>query len=139
AAQTRPQALSLASALDAARRQSFTAQQYDARVAGAAARLTGAGKLMNPIASVGGHFGKNAAGTDEDYVLSQSFELGDKRRQRVLAASAERDAATLDRAATRLDLVFNVKSAYFEAQRADAARLLAQTGLDNAKKFAHAA
>ena len=62
--------------------------------------------------------GKNAAGTDEDYILSESFELGDKRRQRVIAARAERDAATFDRAGSRADLVFAVQSAYF-GRRAD--------------------
>src|SRR5947209_3987496 len=91
------ESITLAAAVRFARERSFTGRQYDARVAGAAARLTGAGKLMNPVASVVGHFGKNAAGTDEDYILSQSFELGDKRRQRVRAAAAERDAATFDR------------------------------------------
>lgn len=138
-AQANSQPLTLAAALSSARRQSFTAQQYDARLAGAAARLTGAGKLMNPVASIAGHFGKNAAGTDEDYILSQSFELGDKRRQRVRAASAERDAASLDRIAAENDLVHTVKSAYFEAQRADAARQLAQAALENARKFAQSA
>lgn len=133
------QRLSLSSALEFARQRSFVSQQYDARVMGAAARLTGAGRLLNPVASVGGHFGRNAAGTDEDYILSESFELGDKRRQRVLAARAERDAATLDRTAAQNDLAFSVKSAYYEAQRADAALQLARTALDNARKFAEAA
>jgi outer membrane protein TolC len=133
------QSLSLAAALANAQQRSFTGQQFDARFAGAAARLTGAGKLMNPVLSIGGHFGKNAAGTDEDYILSQTFELGDKRRQRVRAAAAEKDAASYDRMAASNDLVNSVKSAYFEAQRADAARQLAQAALDNAKKFAQSA
>ena len=136
---TNLQALSLINALTYAQQRSFVSQQYDARVTGAAARLTGAGRLINPVLSIGGHFGQNAAGTDEDYILSQSFELGDKRRQRVLAASAERDAASLDRQAAQNDLVYNVRSAYYEAQRADAARQLAQNALDNARKFAQAA
>lgn len=131
--------LSLAGALTFARERSFVSQQYDARVSGAAARLTGAGRLMNPVFSAGGHFGHDAAGTDEDYILSQSFELGDKRRQRVLAARAERDAAALDRTAAQNDLVYNVKSAYYEAQRVDAVRQLTATALENARKFAEAA
>jgi outer membrane protein TolC len=94
---------------------------------------------MNPVVSAGGHFGQNAAGTDEDYILSQSFELGDKRHQRVLAARAERDAADFDRSAALNDLIYNVKSAYYEAQRADASRQLARSALDNASKFAQAA
>lgn len=133
------QSLSLSTLLDFAQQRSFTMQQFDARVAGAAARLTGAGKLMNPVASVGGHFGKNAAGADEDYILSQTFELGDKRRQRARAAGAERDAASFDRMSAAAELANSVKAAYFEAQRADAARQLAQSALDNAKKFAQSA
>jgi outer membrane protein TolC len=136
---TKLQVLSLTDAVTFARQRSFLSQQYDARVAGAAARLTGAGSLLNPVLSAGAHVGQNAAGTDEDYILSQSFELGDKRRQRVLAARAERDAATFDRLTALNDLTYIVKSAYFEAQRADAARLLAQSALDNARKFAQAA
>jgi outer membrane protein TolC len=131
--------LTLLEAVSRAQTRSFVSQQYDARVAGAAARLTGAGKLQNPVASIGGHFGNNAGGTDEDYILSQSFELGDKRRQRVLAGRAERDAAVSDRTTARNDLAFTVQSAYFEAQRAEAARQLAQNALDNARKFAEAA
>jgi cobalt-zinc-cadmium efflux system outer membrane protein len=131
--------LTLAHALAMARQRSFVSQQSDARVAGAAARLTGAGQLMNPVLSIGGHFGQNAGGTDEDYILSQAFELGDKRRQRILSARAERDAAALDRAAALNDLAFSVKSAYHEAQRADAALGLAQGALDDARKFAQAA
>jgi outer membrane protein TolC len=133
------QALSIANAVSLGRSRSFLSQQYDARVAGAAARLTGASKLMNPVASIAGHVGHDAAGTDEDYILSQTFELGDKRRQRVLAATAERDAAAFDRAAALNDLAFTIKSAYFEARRADAAQALAQSALDNARKFAEAA
>ncbi len=133
------QSISLATALAYARERSSTAQQFDARVAGASARLTGAGKLMNPVLNIGGHFGKNAGGTDEDYILSQSFELGDKRRQRVRAAGAERDTAAFDRAAAQNDLANSVKAAYFEAQRADAARQLTQAALENARKFAQSA
>ncbi len=131
--------LSLAGALGLAQQRGFTPQQYDARVSGAAARLTAAGRLMNPVLSVAGHVGQNAAGTDEDYILSQSFELGDKQRQRVLAARAERDAAAYDRLAALNDLAFSVRSSYYEALRADANLQLAQTALDNAHKFAQAA
>ncbi len=122
-----------------AQSRSFTTQQYDARVVGAAARLTGAGRLLNPVLSIAGHVGQNTGGTDEDILLSESFELGDKRRQRVLAARAEREAVTLDRQAARNDLAFAVQSAYYEAQRSDAARQLALDALDNARKFAETA
>lgn len=134
-----PQGLALADALAMAQQRSFVSQQYDARVAGAAARLTGAGRLLNPVLSVGGHAGKNTGGTDEDILLSESFELGDKRNQRVRAARAERDAATFDRLTARNDLAYNVQSAYYEAQRAEAERQLAQDALANARKFAEAA
>ena len=133
------QTLALTDALNFAQQRSFTTQQFDARVVGAGARLTGAGRLLNPVASIAAHVGQNTGGTDEDYLISQSFELGDKRRQRVLAARAERESVTLDRQAARNDLVFAVQSAYYEAQRSEAARQLALDALDNARKFAETA
>lgn len=133
------QTLSLTEAIRMAQERSFISRQNDARVDGAAARLAGAGKLANPMGSIAAHFGKDTGGTDEDYILSQSIELGDKRHQRVLAGRAERDAAISDRAAARNDLTFSVQSAYYEAQRATAVRQLAQNALDNARKFAEAA
>ena len=129
----------LTDALNLAQSRSFVSQQYDARVAGAAARITSAGALLNPVFSIGAHVGKNTGGTDEDYLISETFELGDKARQRLRAARADREASLLDRQQARNDLVFNVQSAYFEAQRAEAERGLAQNALDNARKFAETA
>lgn len=131
--------LSLPDAIRMAQERSYTSQQYDARAVGAGARAAGAGKLLNPVISIAGHFGNNAAGTDEDYLISQSFELGDKRNQRIRAARADREAATTDRLAARNDLVFSVQSAYYEAQRAESEYQLAQNALTNAQKFAEAA
>ncbi len=138
-AATNAQTFSLTDALNLAQSRSFVSQQYDARVAGAAARITSAGALLNPVFSIGAHVGKNTGGTDEDYLISETFELGDKSRQRLRAARADREAATLDRQQARNDLVFNVQSAYFEAQRAEAERGLALNALDNARKFAETA
>lgn len=139
AATANVQTFSLTDALSLAQSRSFVSQQYDARVAGAAARITSAGALLNPVFSIGAHVGKNTGGTDEDYLISETFELGDKSRQRLRAARADREAATLDRQQARNDLAFNVQSAYFEAQRAEAERALALNALDNARKFAETA
>ena len=119
--------------------RSFVSQQYDARIVGAAALILRASALQNPVFSIAGHFGKDTGGTDEDYLLSQTFELGDKYRQRLRAARFALESSRSDRQAARNDLVFNVQSAYYEALRADANRQLAQNALENARKFADAA
>ena len=131
--------LSLTDAILLAKQRSYVTQQFDARVAGAAARTAGTRAFLNPTVSLGSHVGQDAAGTDEDVVVTQTIELGDKRRQRSRAAFAEQQAATFDRAGAQNDLVYNVKSAYYEALRADASRQLAQTARDNAVKIAQAA
>jgi len=136
---TAPRSLSLQAALELARQRSFVLRQFDARVVGASSRLSGAGALPNPQANFGGHAGKDAGSDDEDYILSQTIELGDKRRQRVRGAAADKEAAQFDREEALADLAYAVKSAYFEAARADAALKLAQAAAENAKKFADAA
>jgi cobalt-zinc-cadmium efflux system outer membrane protein len=131
--------LSIADALARAKQVSHVAAQFDARVASAAARASGARAIANPTASLGGHFGQNAGGTDEDVIVSQTIELGDKRRQRARAASAEQQAAAFDLAGAQNDLTYTVKAAYFEALRSDAGQQLARTALDNAAKVAQSA
>jgi len=72
-------------------------------------------------------------------LLTQTYELGDKRRQRVRAARAERQAAVADRADIGTNVQLATETAYFEALRADAESQLAQASLDSAKAFQKAA
>ncbi len=133
--------LSLVEAMRLAQQHSPLLQGATARVAGAEARIRGAGVPPNPSLSVGPHFGDSdsTGGTDEDYLLTQTFELGDKQRQRLHAARAEREAARAERLGTGSDLGFEVQSAYFESLRADAERQLAADALATAQAFAKAA
>lgn len=129
------QQLSLTDAIRLAQTHSPLSQGADARVVGADARLRGAGALPNPSLSLGTHVGKDTGGLDEDILLTQTVELGDKRRQRVRAARAERDAALAERTGTTSDLVFNTQSAYYEALRIDAERQQAMDALATAQAF----
>ncbi len=139
-AQTPPvQRLSLAEAIALAQTRSALVRASDARVGGANARVSGAGALANPTLSLAQPFGQNTGGLDEGTYLTQTFELGDKRRQRVRAARGERDAAVADRAGTQSDLAYAAQSAYFEALRAGSERQLAADALTNAQEFAKTA
>jgi cobalt-zinc-cadmium efflux system outer membrane protein len=131
--------LALAEAVRLAQQHSPLAQGAEARARGAEARLRGAGALPNPSLSLAQPFGKNTGGTDEDILLTQTVELGDKQRQRRRAARAEREAALAERAATTFDLVLTAQTAYYEALRADAERRLAADALATAQTFAQAA
>lgn len=134
-----PQRLSLAEAVRLARLRSPLAQSAEARVQGAKARAQGAGALQNPGLTLAQPFGQNTGGLDEGIVLSQTIELGDKRRQRVYGARADRDAALADQTGTTLDLTLNAQSAYYDALLADAERQLAADALTTAQAFAKAA
>ncbi len=131
--------LSLAEAIRLAQERNPQVSGANARVLGAEARLRGAGALTNPTLSLAQPFGKDTGGLDEGIILTQTFELGDKRRQRVLSARAERDAASAGRAGTRSDLEFAVKSAYFEALLAENESRLAEDALTVSKAFNKAA
>lgn len=131
--------LSLAETVRLALQHSPLAQGAEARARGAEAHLRGAGTLPNPALSLAQPFGKNTGGTDEDILLTQTVELGDKQRQRRRAARAEREAALAERAATTSDLVLTAQTAYYEALRADAERQLAEDALAAAQAFAQAA
>jgi outer membrane protein TolC len=131
--------LSLAEAMRLAQARSPLASAAEARVRGAGARLQGAGALAGPLLSIAHGVGQNTGGLDEDYLLSQTIELGDKRRQRVRAARAEHEAALAERAGTGHDLTFAAQSAYYEALRADAERQQAAESLTTAQTFATAA
>ncbi len=131
--------LSLSEAVQLAQTRSPLSRAGEARVAGAEARLKGAGALPNPVLTLAQPFGRNTGGLDEGTVLTDTFELGDKRRQRIRASRGERDAFLADRSGVGLDLAFNAQSAYFEALRAEAEKALAVAALQNAQAFAKAA
>lgn len=138
-AQQPSRSLSLAEAVRLAQTYSPLGRGAVARVTGANARLQGAGALQSPTLSLAHGAGQNTGGLDEDVLLTQIIELGDKRRQRVYSARAERDSALAERAGTQNDLAFGAQSAYFEALRADAERQLAADTLANTQAFAKAA
>jgi cobalt-zinc-cadmium efflux system outer membrane protein len=131
--QARP--ISLTEAMRLAQSASLTARQANAKVAGAVARLQGAGAPPNPVLSLAQPFGQNTGGLDEDVLLTQTYELGDKRRQRVRAARAEQSAAIADLADTGTSIQLAAESAYFDALRADAEQKLAQETLATARAF----
>lgn len=131
--------LSLSDALRMARERSPLSRQQNARVRGAEARVRAAGAPPNPALILTQPLGKNTGGLDESILLSQTIELGDKRRQRVRAARAERDAAAAEQTGSSIDLAFAVQSSYYEALRAEAERHLAADALTVVQTFAKVA
>lgn len=107
----------------------------DARLAGAVAKAKGAGALASPTISLAQGFGKDTGGLDEDVLVTQTIEFGDKRTQRVRAANAEKDAAKSLRRDTLTDLSFTVESAYFDALRSEQDRRLASETLASAQRI----
>jgi cobalt-zinc-cadmium efflux system outer membrane protein len=99
------------------------------------ARLRSAGALQSPQLAVATHAGQNAAGLDEDIVLTQTIELGDKVRQRIRSARAERDSSVAAKRQTLADLANSAKSAYFEALRSEADREISAKSLEAAQDF----
>jgi cobalt-zinc-cadmium efflux system outer membrane protein len=134
-----PKPLSVSEAVRLSAQHSATVRQSDAKVTGAVARVRGAGALANPTIILAQPFGQNTGGLDEDITVTQTVELGDKRRQRVYSAKAERDAALAERVGASADLAYNVRAAYYDAARAEADRSLAADALKNAQAFAQAA
>ncbi|HEY3268375.1 MAG TPA: TolC family protein [Armatimonadota bacterium] len=134
-----PVSLSLADAIHLAREHSPTLRAAAARIAGANARVRAAGLPPNPSLALAHGAGHDAAGLDEDVVLSQTLELPGKTAPRVRSARSERQAALAGQAGTAQDLTFSVQAAYYEALRADAERQLAADALATAKAFETAA
>lgn len=134
-----PPHLSLAEAIQRAQAHSYTAQGAQSRITGARARLLAAAAFTNPILLLSTFAGQDTGGLDENILLTQTIELGDKRRQRVYAARADRDASLADFDSAKQDAVFAVQSAYFAALQADVDRNLAVAALENATAFAKAA
>ncbi len=131
--------LSLAEARRLAVQGSAQLQSAQAHAASARARVGAAGALATPLLVLGPHIGDNTGGLDEDILVSQSFELGDKRRQRVRSARAEALAAQVQGELALGDLALAVDSAYYDAQRAEVERQQAADALATAQQFATAA
>jgi cobalt-zinc-cadmium efflux system outer membrane protein len=134
-----PLRLSLTDAVSMAQARSPLTREAEARVSGATARLRGARALASPGLGVAHGWGRDTGGLDEDITLSQTIELGGKRGLRVQSAKAERDASASDRAATALDLVLSVRSAYYDALLSDEEYGLAADSLATARRFSEAA
>ena len=133
------QRLSLADALRMAQARSYLAAGSAARLFGADARVRGARMLQNPSLILSKAVGNNTGAFGQDIQLTQTFELGDKRRQRVRSAMADQSASFADRAGVLADLTLTVQTAYFESLRSEAERQLAIDALTAAQTFAQAA
>ncbi len=130
--------LALTDALDVARRGSFSVGSAQARIQAAQARLQAAGAFPGTTLTLARAFGShNTAGFDEDVILSQVIEFG-KSGSRVRGARADVAAAGFDRAGVGTDLEFAIRSAYFDALRADVERDLAVAALQTAQTFQRA-
>ena len=131
--------LSLTDAVQRVLQNSPRSATADARVAGAVAKLRSAGAVANPSLALAYSKGKDAGGLDEDVILSQIIELGDKRRLRVRAASGEQNALIAERAGNALTLQLEVTTSYYEALRADGDLQLARETRANAQAFVQTA
>src|SRR5438034_1092976 len=126
-------AFSLSEVIELARRNSPHIRQMEAKVAAAVQRERGAGAIAGPSVSLAQHAGRDTGGLDEDVLVTQIYELGNKRRNRARAARAETAALRSEKADAELDLENAARTAYFEALRADADRKLAMESFDNAQ------
>ncbi len=131
--------ISLADAIKMGLSKSNLALASTAKIAAAAAQLHKDGSPVNPTLQLSQHVGDGTGGLDEDVLLSTTFELGDKQRQRVHASRGLHDAAISDGKATANDIVFAVQSAYFGVLTANVELEQAQEAVANAQAFATAA
>lgn len=134
-----PISLSVADAVKRGQACNPLPKEAEARVASAIARLRAAGALPNPTIALAEWTGKNTGGLDENVVLSQAVELGDKRGQKMKAAKFERDSTVYDRNQVVLDVSLAVQSAYYSALRADVDYQVASELLAITKQFQDAA
>ncbi len=137
--QSAAQRLSLDDALRMAQARSYLAAGSAARLYGADARVRGARSLQNPSLILSKAVGNNTGAFGQDIQLTQIFELGDKRRQRIRAARADQSASIADNTGVLADLTLSVQTAYYESLRSEAERQLAADALRAAQTFAEAA
>jgi outer membrane protein TolC len=131
--------LTLTEALKQAFATSPTLAAASQRVRQAQFGLIGAGALPEPQIDIGRGFGHGAAGTDEDIILAQTVELGGKLDLRRRQAVSELAAARAGEAQARAALTYQVKSAYYAAQEADAVAALNRELVDFSDQFQRAA
>lgn len=131
--------LSLKEAVILAQKNSSLLLSAEARSLQAEAKLHNAKSPVNPSLTLAQPAGQNTGGLDEDVLISQTFELGEKRRQHINAVRGERDSVKHKQAQTKLNVVFAMQSAYFDGLRADANLQLSEAALKNAERFSKAA
>lgn len=135
-----PTKLSLADAVKLAQTRSPLTQEAAARVSGADARVRSAKALPTPEIALAQPFGSpDTGGFDEGVLIVQTLEAPGKRRAKINQARSEQAATIADQAGTWQDTTLSVKSAYYEALRADVDVQLAKTTLEITQKFAEAA
>ncbi len=131
--------LMLADALARAAGSSPSLAAAAERVRQAEFALRGARAVASPEINLGRGFGQNAAGNDEDIILTETLELGGKAGARRGQAAAELTAARAAAAQVRSALTFQVKNAYYTALEAEAVATLDRELVEIADRFEKAA
>lgn len=98
-------------------------------------RAVVAGAMPPLLLDVGHGFGTNAAGDDEDLLLTGRIELGGKRTLRQNVALREVEAARADEAQARIELAFRLRTAVADLQAAQSEEHLAREGVRLAQEF----
>ncbi len=135
--------LSLQQALSLAHQNAPTLDAAKARVEAAQARLEVARARPNPTVALALPFAVsgargNTGGFDEGVLASQVIEGPGKRSARSRSAQGERNAALYDLAGSGTTLDYTVKSAYFDALRAQSERDVARSTSAGAQEFLRA-
>lgn len=133
-----PFKLSLKEAVTLAQKNSLISLAAKARTLQAEAKLRNVKSPSNPSLILAQPAGKNTGGLDEDILISQTFELGEKRRQHITAAERERDSVRHLQNDTVLNVVLEMQIAYFEALKANADLELTEAALKNIERFSKA-
>lgn len=128
AQQRPPQRLTLAEALDAARRASSDTRAAREALAAATARARQAGAYLNPTFTYGREQTTASGQTNSQNTaaLEQRVELGGTRSARIDAARQRAEAAAARLSAAEAQLVFETTRAYALAAAADRRALLAE-------------
>ena len=134
-------ALTLTQAVDEALTNSPRLASSQAGIASAKGGLRQAGAMPNPALGIQGqNLGGNGVFKDVDnsaqmvYGLSQQIELGGKRDARQNAAQQRLELAKLDAAATRLNVIRDVKVAFANAVSAQESLRFAEDALNIAQQ-----
>jgi cobalt-zinc-cadmium efflux system outer membrane protein len=94
-----------------------------------------AGALPPVTSNVGHALGQGASGEDQDVIIGTHLELGGKRGRRVAAARRAVEAARAQEEQARVELSFQVRSAFVDLQAAAAEESLARENVDLARTF----